>query len=89
VRRRSQHAVEIKLKQLEREGQKSRRETKKELYDSVRATYDTKPTRATPPPALGRRHHRSRPHPRRLDLGPRSASLNPEIREFKTGVLQS
>ncbi len=62
--------VEIKLKQLEREGKKVDEKQKKELY----------PLRGCP--ALGGCHHRSCSHSRRLDLGPRSRrakSRNPRI----------
>jgi 3-methylcrotonyl-CoA carboxylase beta subunit len=81
---------EIKLKQLEREGKKVDEKAKKELLDSVKATYDhqTDPRYAAArlwvdaiiDPAQTREA---------LILALRAASLNSEIREFKTGVLQT
>jgi acetyl-CoA carboxylase carboxyltransferase component len=82
--------VEIKLKQLEREGKKVDEKVKKELYESVRATYE----RQTDPRYAAARlwvdaiidpaHTRDA-----LVQALEAAALNPEIREFKTGVLQT
>jgi len=48
--------VEIKLKQLEREGKKSTR-TEKGIVRFRPRHYEHQTDRATPPPPLGRRHH--------------------------------
>src|SRR6201998_2588631 len=65
--------AEIKLKQLEREGKKVDEKAKKELLDSIKATYEhqTDPPAPRSRPPLARCHHRPRPHPRRPDLGPK------------------
>jgi 3-methylcrotonyl-CoA carboxylase beta subunit len=82
--------VEIKLKQLEREGKKVDEKLKKELYDSVRATYEhqTDPRYAAAhlwvDAIIDPAHTRDV-----LITALEAASLNPEIREFKTGVLQT
>src|SRR5882762_4791041 len=82
--------VEIKIKQLEREGKKVDEKAKKELYDSVRATYEHQ---SDPRYAAARlwvdgiidpAHTRDA-----LITSLEAAALNPEIREFKTGVLQT
>ena len=82
--------VEIKIKQLEREGKKLTDTDKKELYESVRATYEhqTDPRYAAArlwvdaiiDPAQTRQA---------LIEALDAASLNPDVREFKTGVLQT
>jgi len=82
--------VEIKIKQLEREGKKLTDADKKELYESVRATYEhqTDPRYAAArlwvdaiiDPAQTRQA---------LIEALDAASLNPDVREFKTGVLQT
>src|SRR5213594_4019208 len=82
--------VEIKLKQLEREGKKVDEKVKKELYDSVRATYEhqTDPRYAAArlwvDAIIDPAHTRDA-----LITALEAAALNPEIREFKTGVLQT
>ena len=82
--------VEIKLKQLEREGKKVDEKQKKELYESVRATYEhqTDPRYAAArlwvDAIIDPAHTREA-----LVWGLEAASLNPEIPEFKTGVLQT
>src|SRR6202048_136678 len=82
--------VEIKLKQLEREGKKVDEEGKKELCDSVRATYEhqTDPRYAAArlwvDAIIDPAHTRDT-----LITALEAASLNPEIREFNTGVLQT
>ncbi len=82
--------VEIKIKQLEREGKKLSDAGKKELYESTRATYEqqTDPRYAAArlwvdailDPAQTREA---------LIWALESAALNPEVKEFKTGVLQT
>jgi len=82
--------AEIKLKQLERAGKKIDEKAKKELIESVKATYDhqTDPRYAAArlwvdaiiDPAQTREA---------LIWALEAAALNPEIREFKTGVLQT
>lgn len=82
--------VEIKIKQLEREGKKLSNKEKKDLYESIRATYEhqTDPRYAAArlwvdaiiDPAQTREV---------LVWALEAAALNPEVREFKTGVLQT
>src|SRR5947199_821006 len=82
--------VEIKLKQLEREGKKVDEKAKKELFESVSATYkhQTDPRYAAArlwvdaiiDPAQTRDA---------LIWALEAAALNAEVREFKTGVLQT
>ncbi len=82
--------VEIKIKQLEREGKKLSEAEKKELYDSIRATYEhqTDPRYAAArlwvdaiiDPAQTREA---------LIWALEAAALNPDVPEFKTGVLQT
>jgi 3-methylcrotonyl-CoA carboxylase beta subunit len=82
--------VEIKLKQLEREGKKVDEKQKKQLYESVRATYEhqTDPRYAAArlwvDAIIDPAHTREA-----LIQALEAAALNPEIREFKTGVLQT
>ena len=82
--------VEIKLKQLEREGKKVDEKTRKELYDSVRATYEhqTDPRYAAArlwvDAIIDPMHTREA-----LITALDAAALNPYISEFKTGVLQT
>ncbi len=82
--------VEIKIKQLEREGKKLSDADKKELKDSIRATYEhqTDPRYAAArlwvdaiiDPAQTREA---------LIWALEAAALNPDVKEFKTGVLQT
>jgi len=82
--------VEIKVKQLERAGKKLSEKEKKELYESVRATYEhqTDPRYAAArlwvdaiiDPAQTREA---------LVWALEAAALNPEVKEFRTGVLQT
>jgi acetyl-CoA carboxylase carboxyltransferase component len=82
--------VEIKIKQLEREGKKLSEADKKELKESIRATYEhqTDPRYAAArlwvdaiiDPAQTREA---------LIWALEAAALNPEVKEFKTGVLQT
>jgi acetyl-CoA carboxylase carboxyltransferase component len=82
--------VEIKLKQLEREGKKVDEKAKKELYESVRATYEhqTDPRYAAArlwvDAIIDPAHTRDA-----LIQALEAAALNPQIAEFKTGVLQT
>jgi 3-methylcrotonyl-CoA carboxylase beta subunit len=82
--------VEIKLKQLEREGKRVDEKAKKELYESVRATYEhqTDPRYAAArlwvDAIIDPAHTREA-----LIQALEAAALNPEIAEFKTGVLQT
>ncbi|HEV2522383.1 MAG TPA: acyl-CoA carboxylase subunit beta [Candidatus Acidoferrales bacterium] len=82
--------VEIKIKQMEREGKKLSEKEKKELYESIRATYEhqTDPRYAAArlwvdailDPAQTREA---------LIWALEAAALNPDIADFKTGVLQT
>ncbi len=82
--------VEIKIKQLERGGKKLSEEEKTALYDSVRATYTEQ---------MDPRYGAARlwvdkiidPLETRAAVvqALEAASLNPEVREFKVGVLQT
>lgn len=82
--------VEIKIKQLERGGQKLSDADKRELYESVKATYDAQ---------MDPRYGAARlwidkiidPMDTRQAIitALEAASLNPEVKEFKTGVLQT
>jgi 3-methylcrotonyl-CoA carboxylase beta subunit len=82
--------VEIKIKQLEREGKKLSDADKKELKDSIRATYEhqTDPRYAAArlwvdaiiDPAQTRAA---------LIWAMEAAALNPDVADFKTGVLQT
>src|ERR1700716_80716 len=82
--------VEIKIKQLEREGKKLSDKDRKELHESVRATYEhqTDPRYAAArlwvDAIIDPAHTRDA-----LVWALEAAALNPEIREFKTGVLQT
>jgi len=82
--------AEIKLKQLERQGKKVDEKQKKELVESVRATYEqqTDPRYAAArlwvDAIIDPAHTRDA-----LIWALEAAALNPEIREFKTGVLQT
>jgi len=82
--------VEIKIKQLEREGKKLNEKEKQELFESIRATYEhqTDPRYAAArlwvdaiiDPAQTREA---------LIEALQAVAQNPEVREFKTGVLQT
>ena len=82
--------VDIKIKQLEREGRQLSDQDKLELYESVRSTYEqqTDPRYAAArlwvdailDPAQTREA---------LIWALEAAALNPQVREFKTGVLQT
>lgn len=82
--------VEIKIKQLEREGKKLTEKEKKDLFESIRSTYEhqTDPRYAAArlwvdaiiDPAQTREA---------IIEALNAASLNPVVAEFKTGVLQT
>ena len=82
--------VEIKIKQLEREGKKLSEAEKKALHESIRATYEhqTDPRYAAArlwvdaiiDPAQTREA---------LIWALEAAALNPDVKQFKTGVLQT
>jgi acetyl-CoA carboxylase carboxyltransferase component len=82
--------VEIKIRQLERGGQKLSEEEKKQLYDSVKQTYDEQ---------MDPRYGAARlwidkiidPMETRdaIVTALEAAALNPEVAEFKVGVLQT
>jgi len=82
--------VEIKIKQLEREGKKLSDADKKALHESIRATYEhqTDPRYAAArlwvdaiiDPAQTREA---------LIWSLEAAALNPEVKDFRTGVLQT
>jgi 3-methylcrotonyl-CoA carboxylase beta subunit len=82
--------VEIKVKQLEREGKKLSAAEKKELHESIRATYEhqTDPRYAAArlwvDAIIDPAHTREA-----LIEALEAAALNPEVAEFKTGVLQT
>jgi 3-methylcrotonyl-CoA carboxylase beta subunit len=82
--------VEIKIKQLEREGKKLTEADKKELHESVRARYEhqTDPRYAAArlwvDAIIDPAHTREA-----LIEALEAASLNPHVAQFKTGVLQT
>jgi len=82
--------VEIKIKQLERQGKKLSDADKKELYESTRATYERQ---TDPRYAAARLWVDAIIDPAQtrdaLIWALESAALNPDIEEFKTGVLQT
>jgi 3-methylcrotonyl-CoA carboxylase beta subunit len=82
--------VEIKIKQLEREGKKLSDKEKKELRDSIRKTYDHQ---TDPRYAAARLWVDAIIDPAEtrdaLIWALEAAALNPDVREFKTGVLQT
>ena len=82
--------VEIKLKQLERSGKKLSEEEKKELYESVKQTYDEQ----SDPRYGAARLWIDRiidPIETREAIAQalEAAALNPDVPEFKVGVLQT
>ena len=82
--------VEIKIKQLEREGKKLTEAGKKELYETTRSTYEHQ---TDPRYAAARLWVDAIIDPARtreaLIEALESAALNPNVAEFKTGVLQT
>jgi acetyl-CoA carboxylase carboxyltransferase component len=81
--------LDLKVRQFEKKGQKITEETRQQLLESIQATYDHQ---------LDPRYGAARlwvdriiqPHQTReaLQLSLEVAALNPQIPEFKTGVLQ-
>jgi 3-methylcrotonyl-CoA carboxylase beta subunit len=82
--------AEIKFKQLEREGKKLNEKAKKELLESIKNTYDHQ---TDPRYAAARLWLDAIIDPAQtrdaLIWALQAAALNTEIREFKTGVLQT
>ena len=82
--------VDIKIKQLEREGKKLSQNEEKELHESIRSTYEHQ---SDPRYAAARLWVDAIIDPAQtreaLIWALEAASLNPEVREFKTGVLQT
>jgi 3-methylcrotonyl-CoA carboxylase beta subunit len=82
--------VEIKIKQLEREGKKLSDAEKKELHESIRKTYESQ---TDPRYAAARLWVDAIIDPARtreaLIEALEAAALNPKVAEFKTGVLQT
>ncbi len=82
--------VEIKIKQLERQGKKLSEKEKKELLESIRTTYEHQ---TDPRYAAARLWVDAIIDPARtreaLIEALEVAALNPQIAEFKTGVLQT
>jgi 3-methylcrotonyl-CoA carboxylase beta subunit len=82
--------AEIKLKQLEREGKKVDEKVKKELIESVRATYEHQ---SDPRYAAARLWVDAIIDPAQtrdaLIWSLEAAALNSDVKEFKTGVLQT
>jgi 3-methylcrotonyl-CoA carboxylase beta subunit len=82
--------VEIKIKQLERGGKKLNEEEKHELYNSVKATYDQQ---TDPRYGAARLWIDKIIDPletrQALITALEAASLNPEVKKFKVGVLQT
>jgi 3-methylcrotonyl-CoA carboxylase beta subunit len=82
--------LEIKLKQLERQGKKVDEKAKKQLYESVRSTYDHQ---ADPHYAAARLWVDAIVDPAQtrdaLIWALESAALNSEVRALRTGVLQT
>ncbi len=82
--------VELKVRQLEREGKKLSEQETQKLYDSIRATYESQ---MDPRYAAARLWVDAIIDPARtreaLIEALECAALNPEVREFKTGVLQT
>jgi acetyl-CoA carboxylase carboxyltransferase component len=82
--------VEIKVKQMEREGKQLSEAQQKKLYDSIRATYESQ---SDPRYAAARLWVDAIIDPAQtrhaLITALDAASLNPHVAEFKTGVLQT
>jgi acetyl-CoA carboxylase carboxyltransferase component len=82
--------VELRIKQLEREGKKLTEKDKKELYESIRSTYERQTDARY---AAARLWVDAIIDPARtreaLIESLESAALNPHVADFKTGVLQT
>jgi 3-methylcrotonyl-CoA carboxylase beta subunit len=82
--------VELKIKQLEREGKKPTEKEHKELYDKILATYEQQTDARYAAARLWVDAIIDPAHTREaLIEALESAALNPHIAEFKTGVLQT
>ncbi|MGA2001950.1 MAG: acyl-CoA carboxylase subunit beta [Terriglobales bacterium] len=82
--------VEIKVKQLERSGKKLSEEERKELFDSVKKTYEeqTDPRYGAARLWIDRIIDPMETRPA-ITQALEAASLNPDVPEFKVGVLQT
>jgi 3-methylcrotonyl-CoA carboxylase beta subunit len=82
--------VEIKIRQLERGGKKLSAEEKKELFDSVKRTYDeqTDPRYGAARLWIDKIIDPSETR-EAITQALEAASLNPDVAEFKVGVLQT
>jgi 3-methylcrotonyl-CoA carboxylase beta subunit len=82
--------VEIRLKQLEREGKRLSDDERKALYENIRASYERQ---TDPRYAAARLWVDALIDPagtrRALDWALEAAALNTEVREFRTGVWQT
>jgi 3-methylcrotonyl-CoA carboxylase beta subunit len=82
--------VELKVKQLEREGKKPTEKEHKELYDKILATYEHQTDARYAAARLWVDAIVDPAHTREaLIEALESAALNPHVAEFKTGVLQT
>ncbi len=82
--------VELKVKQLEREGKKLTEKDKKELYETIRSTYERQTDARYAAARLWVDAIIDPAHTREaLIEALESAALNPHVAEFKTGVLQT
>ena len=82
--------VELKVKQLEREGKKLTEKDKKDLYESIRSTYERQTDARYAAARLWIDAIIDPAHTREaLIEALESAALNPHVAEFKTGVLQT
>jgi 3-methylcrotonyl-CoA carboxylase beta subunit len=82
--------VEIKIKQLERGGKKLSEEEKKELYESVKKTYDEQNDARYAAAHLWVDKIIDPVQTRdAITIALEAASLNPDVAEFKVGVLQT
>jgi len=82
--------VELRIKQLEREGKKLTEKDKKELYESIRSTYERQTDARYAAARLWVDAIIDPAHTREASIEAlESAALNPHVAEFKTGVLQT
>jgi 3-methylcrotonyl-CoA carboxylase beta subunit len=82
--------VELKVRQLEREGKKPNPEETKKLYESIHATYEAQMDPRYAAARLWVDAIIDPAHTREAFIEAlECAALNPEIRDFKTGVLQT
>jgi 3-methylcrotonyl-CoA carboxylase beta subunit len=82
--------VEIKVKQLEREGKKPTEKEQTDLYESIRSTYERQTDARYAAARLWVDAIIDPAHTREaLIEALESAALNPHVAEFKTGVLQT